>query len=124
MSDGSGDAGGLPFGGEVRQFSLKNGGLFKIENECDESAFAIHGALVSQRPRTNWIKSVIVNGLIGGGASAGDANALFKIHVEDTEDWNGACVIAAIVLTSGLSGPVLEGDDDDAGKPAGEAPKN
>ena len=116
VNNGSGET-DLPFAGEVRVFRIPCGGIFKLEDACDESAFAIQQALINKRARTSWIKAVVVEGLVGGGISVAEANGLFKGHVEDPGAWTEANVLAAVVLTAALTGP--SNDADEAGNVAG-----
>ena len=99
------------FGDRVRDFFLPNESLIRIEQELDESVFTVLNALVARQARITWIKKVLIEGLIGGGMSIGEANGLFKLFIEDRSDWANAAVIASIVLVNAVSGPVFDEDD-------------
>lgn len=99
------------FGGSLRDFFLPTESLVEIEQEVDDSVFTVLNALMARTARTTWIKSVMVKGLIGGGVTIGEANGLFKLHIEEKGDWVNAAVIASIVLVNAVSGPVLDDDD-------------
>lgn len=106
------------FGGELVDFYLPNESLVRIEQELDESVFTVLNALVSRAARTSWIKTVVIEGLVGGGTPVAQANGLFKLQIEDKGDWVNAAVIASIALVNAVSGPVIDDEDteDELGK--------
>ncbi|PHR57931.1 MAG: hypothetical protein COA43_11180 [Robiginitomaculum sp.] len=129
MSDGSGETEAIEFAGALRTFKFAQGELFKLETQCDESAFLIQQALANSSARTSWVKNVIILGLTGAGEGIADAEGLFKLHMDQTGgNWIHASIVAAMILTRGLSGPVdeIDQDEDMEGNVEGEEsrPKN
>jgi len=110
-SDGSGEAGVLPLGGELHNFSIKQEQLFKIDALHEKGAFFIRNALQDGEAKLVWVRFVVVQGLIGGGNSPVEAEEIVQTHIDEPGDWIVASILATNILTVGLSGPIVENGD-------------
>ena len=122
MYDGSSEV-GLPFNGQVHCFAFRNNELFKLQALTKLSPFTVQAQLASRTPADlNWVIEIIRLGLIAGGETAEQARLLThdKIGAGLAVSWVDATMLASLILTAALVGPVGDSDEDEGGDDAGK----
>lgn len=74
----------LEFGGELRQFRLPYARLQAIQEATDAGPLELYNRLESGTWRTDELRTVIRQGLIGGGSLPFEANKIVRTYLDDT----------------------------------------
>lgn len=127
------------FAGEERGFRIRLGEIRRIEEKCGDGIFAVVGRLsravllTQQLPgvqafaapgmdvRADDVRTVIYEGLVGGGMAAPDASKLVRAEIDDRglRGLTDNLPVALAVLWGSQQAP----KDDASGEPqAGESP--
>lgn len=104
------------FGGRRRKFQLRIGEIGELEQACGAGLGAVYARVATMQWRLDDLRETIRLGLIGGGASPGEAHMLVRRYVDaDAAPKGGFLQLAADILMACINGVTAA-----AGKQEGE----
>jgi hypothetical protein len=112
----------LAFAGEDRLFRLPIGRLRAIQEKCDAGPMELMARYISGKWRVDDLREPILQGLVGGGLTQGEATRLVQSNFDDLPLQEFVGFAQAIVAAAVVGAPDESLGEDEAGEVSQKTP--